>query len=270
MRAIVRSFILSIERPFPYARCRLDDLSPLQIGYACAVVVLSYAIRGSAGFGAVTMPLLALAVPMKVLVPVVTVLGVLSSCWILAGDIRYVVWHELRRLLPSSLLGAAIGLYFFNVFDAATIAHSLGAFVLCYGTYTLYGSWRRQPPRHLPQHLMRPLMGGTAGFAGTLFGSMAGIFYAIYLDLRKLPKAQFRTTIAATLCVLGSVRGIGYYAVGAFNRDAMIACAVALPLMIVGALLGNRIHANLDQPLFRRFIAILLIASGIPLLFAVS
>jgi uncharacterized membrane protein YfcA len=113
-------------------------------------------------------------------------------------------------------------------------------------------------------------MGLTAGFAGTLFGSMAGIFYAIYLDLRQLSKEQFRATIAATLCVLGSVRGIGYYAVGAFNREALIACAVALPLMIVGALLGNRIHANLNPLLFRRFIAMLLIASGAPLLLAGS
>ena len=53
---------------------------------------------------------------------------------------------------------------------------------------------------------------------------------------------------------------------GAFNHDAMLACAFALPLMATGAFLGNHIHANLNQPMFRRFIAILLIVSGIPLL----
>ena len=68
------------------------------------------------------------------------------------------------------------------------------------------------------------------------------------------------------LFVLGSVRGAGYIALGAFNRDAMIACAFALPLMMLGAFLGDRIHTNLDQPMFRRFIAVLLIVSGIPLL----
>jgi len=36
--------------------------------------------------------------------------------------------------------------------------------------------------------------------------------------------------------------------------------------MLLGAFLGNHIHANLDQPMFRRFIAILLIVSGVPLL----
>lgn len=124
----------------------------------------------------------------------------------------------------------------------------------------------RAPRWPLPLRLLRPLIGTTAGISGTLFGSMAGMFYAIYFDLKNLPKDKFRATVAAMLFVLGSVRGAGYLALGAFNREAMIACAFALPLMLVGTLLGNHIHTNLDQPLFRRFIALLLIVSGIPLL----
>ena len=244
----------------------MDNLGPFQIAYACAVVVLSYAIRGGAGFGAVTIPLLALVLPMKIIVPVVTILGLLSSCTVLAGDAKHVIWRELWQLLPSSLVGAAIGLYFFNVFDAATIAHALGAVVLCYGSHALLCSFRPQTAFQLPLRLMRPLIGTTAGISGTLFGSMAGMFYAIYLDLKHIPKDRFRATLAAMLFVLGSVRGAGYIALGAFNQDAMIACAFALPLMMLGAFLGDRIHTNLDQPMFRRFIAVLLIVSGIPLL----
>jgi hypothetical protein len=244
----------------------MDNLTAVQIVYACSVVVLSYAIRGGAGFGAVTIPLLALALPMKIIVPVVTVLGVLSSCSILAGDAKHVIWRELWQLLPSSLVGAAIGLYFFNVFDAATIAHALGVVVLGYGSHALFSSFRPKTGWQLPLRLMRPVIGATAGISGTLFGSMAGMFYAIYFDMKKLPKNQFRATVAAMLFVLGSVRGVGYLALGAFNHDAMIACAFALPLMAIGAFLGNHIHTNLNQPMFRRFIAILLIVSGVPLL----
>lgn len=248
----------------------MDNIGALQIGYACAVVVLSYAIRGSAGFGAVTIPLLALALPMKIIVPVVTVLGILSSVAILASDARHVAWRELWLMLPSSLVGAAFGLYFFNAFDAATIAHVLGVFVLCYGSYSLYELAEPRKPLPIPAGLMRPLAGASAGVAGTLFGSMAGLFYAVYLDMKNMPKERFRATVAAMLFVLGSVRGAGYLALGAFNREAMVACAIALPLMLIGAVLGNRIHANLNQPVFRRFIALLLIVSGVPLLLVKS
>jgi uncharacterized membrane protein YfcA len=36
--------------------------------------------------------------------------------------------------------------------------------------------------------------------------------------------------------------------------------------MVVGAFFGNRIHANLAQLKFRRLVAVILLASGIPLL----
>jgi uncharacterized membrane protein YfcA len=46
----------------------------------------------------------------------------------------------------------------------------------------------------------------------------------------------------------------------------LLACAAALPLMVLGAFLGSRIHANLEQLKFRRLVAVILLASGIPLL----
>jgi uncharacterized membrane protein YfcA len=36
--------------------------------------------------------------------------------------------------------------------------------------------------------------------------------------------------------------------------------------MAVGIVLGNRIHANLDQLVFKRLVAFVMIASGVPLL----
>jgi len=71
--------------------------------------------------------------------------------------------------------------------------------------------------------------------------------------------------VAAILLGLGILRVSGYVAVGAYDREALIACAAALPLMAIGAFFGNRIHANLDQLMFTRFVAVVVIASGVPL-----
>jgi len=64
---------------------------------------------------------------------------------------------------------------------------------------------------------------------------------------------------------LGVLRVSSYIVVGAYDRDALLACAAALPLMALGAVLGNRIRANLEQLKFRRLVAAILLASGIPL-----
>lgn len=244
----------------------MDALTAPGIIYCSVVLVLSYAIRGSAGFGVVTIPLLALVLPMKIVVPMVTVLGILSSCSILARDARHVEWREMFRLLPFTVIGTLIGLYFFNAFDARALARGLGALVLAYGSYALWQTVRPLPQWKLPLRLMLPLTGTVAGFVGTLFGSMAGVFYAIYLDMQRLGKNEFRATIAAMLFALGIVRGAGYIALGAFDREVLFVCAVALPLMLAGVLLGNHIHTSLNQTAFRRIVNIILIASGVPLL----
>jgi uncharacterized membrane protein YfcA len=228
--------------------------------------VLSFSIRGSAGFGAAALPLIALVLPMKLVVPVFTVLGIFSSWSIVFKDSHHIVWRELLRLLPYTIIGALIGLYLFNIFNGRSLAPGLGAVVLAYGSYALWQTLRPLPEWKLSPRLTLPVTGTLAGVIGTLFGAMAGVFYAIYLDMQRLNKDNFRATVAATLLALGIIRGGGYLAVGAYDREALIATAFSLPLMYAGVVLGNHIHTNLSEKAFRRMISIVLIVSGIPLL----
>ena len=211
------------------------------------------------------MPLLALIVSLKVLAPMVAFLGLVSSLAILRHDLRHVVWRDLWRIMPWCGAGVAAGLYFFKTLDARTLGQALGAFVLAYGCYSLWITVRGPWKIRMPMRVVTPVAGTLAGFVGTVFGANAGAFFAIYLDLLQYAKNEFRATVAAILLGFGVLRVSGYVAVGAYDRDALIACAAALPLMAVGAYLGNHIHANLDQVIFKRFVAAILIASGVPL-----
>ncbi len=47
---------------------------------------------------------------------------------------------------------------------------------------------------------------------------------------------------------------------GAFDREALIACAAAL--MAAGIYIGHRLHANLNPVQFRRFVALILPRAG--------
>jgi uncharacterized membrane protein YfcA len=115
----------------------------------------------------------------------------------------------------------------------------------------------------MPMRAITPVAGGLAGFVGTLFGANAGMFFAIYLDLLKFVKVEFRATVAAILFGLGIMRGAGYVSVGAYDRNALIVCAAAHGDRHLGR---QPHHANLDQPKFKRLVAAILIASGVPLM----
>lgn len=244
----------------------MDALTLPELLYFSFIIIISYAVRGSAGFGGVTVPLLAWVMSLKTVVPMVTFLGLLSSFVILHKNLHHVRWPALWRVMPYCIIGVLVGLYFFNTLDARTLARTLGVFVVIYGSYSLVMTWRPSISLKIPLWLATPTAGTLAGFVGTIFGSMAGMFFAIYLDLQKFDKKAFRATVAAILFGLGIFRGLGYAFVGSYDRETLIACLIAVPIMLIGVWIGNRIHANLVDVAFKRLVAVILIASGLPLL----
>jgi uncharacterized membrane protein YfcA len=240
----------------------MDALSPFDLAYFVAVMVFSFSVRGSAGFGGLNAPLLMLVMPAKIIVPALVMLGILSSMAIVVRDYRHIEWRAVWQTLPYGALGIAAGVLAFESMDARFIEKGLGAFIFCYGVYAL---WRiAHPPRpiRVPPALLAAIMGTTSGLVGTMFGALAGIFVAVYLDVLHLPKIEFRATMAGTLMLMGIARTIGYAAVGAIDGEVLITFGVALPLMGLGVVLGNRMHAMLNQQGFSRMVGVLFVLIG--------
>ena len=242
------------------------SLSYLEIAYCCVVIIAAYAVRSSTGFGAAAaMPLLALVIPLKILVPVWTLLGAASSVTIVAKEYRHIAVRELLATLPAGLIGIAIGLYFFTTLDTPTLARGLGVLVVAYGCYALRTTMRPLTKARPASRLLAPIAGLLGGAVGATFGTMASIFYAIYFDAVRLAKERFRATMSAMLLALSMARGLGYFAVGEFGRDALLAFALAFPMMLMGIVIGDRLHATMADLTFRRLVPIVLIVSGIAL-----
>src|SRR3954452_21181266 len=100
-------------------------------------MVIAYAARGASGFGAAAaMPLLGLVIPLKLLVPTWTLIGIAAGTALMCSDRNKVAFGELLKLLPVLLVGIAVGLYVFTLLSSETLAKWLGALVLGYGLYS--------------------------------------------------------------------------------------------------------------------------------------
>ena len=233
-----------------------------------AVLLLTFTLRGSLGFGgAIGLPLLALVLPVKILAPAWSLVGIVSSAAIVGHGRKHVAQRAFLTLLPGCALGIAAGLFFFKTLDAAILARALGAFIILYATYSLWMSTRPSgsaPP--VPPAVLRPLASFFSGAVGTLFGSMASIFFAMYLDASGANKQAFRATLSAMLLTLSVTRTIGYAAVNELTLDSFLLCAAALPFMGLGLLVGDRIHSGLSQAAFQRVVCAALFLCGVPLL----
>ena len=246
----------------------IHDLSTLELAYCIAVLLFTFALRGSLGFGgSVGLPLLALVIPVKVIAPAWSLIGIVSSAAIIGHDRQHIDKVAFLRLLPGCALGIAAGLFFFATLDAVLLARALGAFIILYASYSLWMTTRpagSTPP--VPTALLRPLASFLSGAVGTLFGSMASIFFTMYLDASGATKHTLRATVSAMLLTLSVVRTIGYAAVHELTLDSFILCGAAIPAMGLGLLLGDRIHSGLSQAAFQRVVCAALFLCGVPLL----
>jgi uncharacterized protein len=239
----------------------LLELSPLALAYCALVLVLNFTLRGSLGFGgALGLPLLALAIPVKIIAPAWSLIGIVSSAAIAGRGRRHVDWRELTGILPGCAAGIVAGLVVFKLVDTQTLGRALGVFIVGYAAF----SWRNPDVRSAR---LRPLASVMSGIVGTLFGAMATIFFAIYMDAGRMAKDAFRATMSAMILAISIARTAGYAAVGELTWDSAILCAAALPAMGVGLLIGERIHTGLSPAAFHRFVCIALAATGVALVF---
>jgi uncharacterized membrane protein YfcA len=247
----------------------MEFLTPLTGAYCAGVLLAGYALRGSTGFGGfAAMPLLALVVPMKLLVPVWTLLTIASSATIVVRDRAQIQVRHLLRVIPTSFVGVLIGLYVFSRLDAVLLARGFGAFVLGYGLWSLRGvrAGADAAPPSRAERWIGDAASVMAGALGTVFGTMATVFFAVYLDLQRLSRRHFRGTLSAMMLAMGLARVAGYVGVDVLGVEAVLLFGAAFPLTLLGLYLGDRIHMTISDLAFRRIVCAILIVSGVLLL----
>jgi len=239
----------------------LSLATPWALAFCAAVLFVAYTLRGATGFGAgvVAIPLLSLALPLSVVIPVITALGIIASFGQSVQEIRYVDWRALRGLALPSAIGLALGLWLFASLDRALLLEAFASFIIAYGLWSLVP---HSPVARRPSILLAAAAGSTGGLVATLFGGMAGPFYVIYLRALALDKRRFRASMSSVLLCLALLRAGGYGSLGMYGSTAIAALLLFAPAMVLGMLAGERWHVRLDQAWFERVVAVLLALSG--------
>ena len=241
----------------------LLQLSPAQIIFSIIIIFLAYTVKGLSGFGSglIAVPFLAFLFPLTFIVPV---LGLLSYSGTIMQSVhlrKQVVWKDLLPLLPFSLLGIFIAIWLLVNVEANVLVRSLGVFVLLYSIYSLLPL-----PELSGSRKWAVIAGSCGGLVGALFGT-GGPFYVVYLKIRQLNKGQFRATIAMIFLVDGGVRIAGYAISGLYTSQVLLLVAVLFPVLFVGMYVGHHLHIKIDQKRFNQLISVILLVSGIMLLY---
>ncbi|MBI3068715.1 MAG: sulfite exporter TauE/SafE family protein [Betaproteobacteria bacterium] len=132
--------------------------------------------------------------------------------------------------------------------------------------FSSLGHWLKDWRRIVWKEIAAIGLSTLAGVVGTLFGGAAGPLYVIYLNALRLEKDAFRVTVTTMLLTLATLRVIGYSGLGFYNPAPLTVLAAALPMMLIGARIGNHVAGRINQRAFNRVVGLVLMVSGAALI----
>jgi uncharacterized membrane protein YfcA len=226
--------------------------------------LLAYIILGISGFGSalVTIPLLVHFLPLQAVVPLVVTVDFLAT---VSNGVRFrehIELAELKLLIPAVIAGIICGVTLLATLPKHAALVLLGGFVTGYGIYRLL---TRPSGKQVSRWWGIPT-GLVGGLIGGLFG-VGGPIYATYMSARIHDPSRMRATLSAVFSFSTGLRLTVYLISGLLlQSEVWWAFLLLLPAMPLGLAIGHRLHARLTREQVGRFISMLLLASGLSLL----
>ena len=243
----------------------IEQIAAGPVASAAAILLVAYFIRGITGFGSglISVPLLALFLPLQFVVPLILLLDFTASIVIGGFNFKRVKWDEVGVLIPFGIVGVILGTSLLVNLPPEPMLIALAAFVFVFAMRSLlnlHGDKLISRGWAIPASL-------TGGTVGALFGT-GGPPYVIYLSHRIRDKSELRATFSALFFTEGLTR-IGSFLVAGLLMTASVWVAffAALPLVLGALYLGGRVHVGITPAQMARLVGVLLLVSSVSLLF---
>lgn len=231
---------------------------------APAVMFIAYIVLAVGGFGSalISIPLLALLLPVKLVIPVVLVVDFVATASTGLRFRRDVAIGELKPIIVPMMIGLAAGVTLLVQLPARWILLALGLFIFGYGAYSLV---TRSRARKYSKWWSLPV-GLSGGVISGLFG-MGGPMYVIYLSGRIAEPARLRATLSTMFTLNTGVRLVLFLITGLLlQHDVWLAALYLFPFMALGMYVGHRLHLRMTGAQIGRVISVLLLFTGVSIL----
>ena len=229
------------------------------------VVLLAVFTQSLSGFGSalVAMALLPAVIGIKVATPLVAVVGVVLEVVLViryreAVDVR-AVW----QIAMAAIVGTPVGVIFLSRVDESISLVTLGVVIASYALYALVG-------KKLP-YLNNSIWAYLAGFFGGILGgayNTAGPPVIIFADCRRWEPNIFKGNLQGYFIIVSLAVVAGHAINGNFTPQVWNYFWSSLPFVAAGLIAGLSLDRWLNPALFRQIVLVLLVITGIRLVFS--
>jgi uncharacterized protein len=221
------------------------------------MAALSQALTGF-GFALVLVPLLNLLLDAKMVVIISISLGLVSKVPILVQDWRHVEPRRIAPLSVAAIVGSVVGVQLLLNTNANVLKVAIGVVVVAFAIPMLL-DYRRPARREGLATLIVGLVSGILNGSTSMGGPPV-----VLLGVNQAwSKVSFRANLVAFF-VISNVSTLAMLsAAGAFTSDVIQLDLILVPAVLVGIVVGGRLFAAIPAERFRKFVVLLVIASGL-------
>jgi len=199
--------------------------------------------------------------------PVLNVLALISGAYVFLGNVKYVNWRELWKIVAWMAAGILAGIWIQGLFagQEGVLQKLLGVFVVF---LAFQGIWKTYRPQKEDDGKISPATALFLPAAGIVHGIFVsgGPLLVSYLTKKKLDKVAFRATISTVWVFLNSIVLIDDIWTGLWNLSLLKIQIIAIPFLLAGMIVGSKLYAKMSQQLFMKITYVLLLISGVSLL----
>ncbi|MBP6508738.1 MAG: sulfite exporter TauE/SafE family protein [Opitutaceae bacterium] len=232
---------------------------------AVGALAIGVAKTGIGGLGMLAVVIFANLLPAREASGVVLPMLVFADVFAVLAYRRHAQWNFLWKLFPWTALGVVLGYFAMGRINDAQAKLLIGVIVIALLAVHL---WRRRKGGEIAEHgwWFAPTIGVLAGFT-TLVANAAGPLMVIYLLAMRLPKMEYMGTGAVYFMLMNLFKVPFMMSLGLVNPSSLTLNIWLAPAVLIGALMGKKLLAHIDQRLFENIALILAGAAGLKLLF---
>lgn len=236
---------------------------------ALAICALMVGVSKTALPGLATVPVTvaALLLPARSSTTVILILFLVGDIWAVSAYRQNVAWKTLLRLIPSVLIGVALGALFLGSVSDSVMKKAIGIILLALTSFTVL-VMRRTDPKTLRTRFGKPSTRwfyGTLGGFTTMTANSGGPAINLYFLASGFPVKRFIATQAWFFFVVNLIKVPFQIGVGLMTKNTVFLALSLIPFVLVGCWAGIKLADRIPQKAFDAIIIVLTFVTSLML-----
>ena len=236
------------------------DLSFLEFLFFCGIILFASTVRGFSGFGfsASSVSLLSFILPPKEIVPIILLLEIIASFFMIPSIWKKINWKFVLYLLLGVLLGTPLGIHLLSILDPK-ITHLIISLTVLIFAFLLLKGYKNKKLNH---NLSKFFVGGVAGTVNG-FGTLAGLPIALYFLIIAAEPAVIRASLAALFFFTDLYALFLAYFENILNYKLILRTIPLIFIVPIGVFLGTKLFTGSSKENYKKYVLYFLIVVSI-------